>query len=73
MEVWAKKAYHYEKPVPAKGEGSAYQMKDFEEVRTVSSLVNNYLCMGKQSPCVIGTCDVMCGYGRMYIQKTAGK
>ena len=33
------------------------------------SLVNNGLCMGLQSPCVVGQCDVMCGYGRRYLDE----
>ncbi len=34
-----------------------------------ASLVNNYLCMGRHSPC--HRCEVLCYYGRMYLDLKA--
>lgn len=31
-----------------------------------ASLVNNYLCMGRHSPC--HRCEVLCHYGKLYLR-----
>ena len=68
MEIWAEKAYHYEKPVDERNStNNTMGLHDMMPDRiTWKSLISNGLCMGMSSPCVIGTCDVMCGYGRRY-------
>ena len=60
------KVYHYERSLPAAGSETPYKQADPVEAPTLKSLISNYLCMGTNSPCVVGTCDVMCGYGRRY-------
>ena len=69
MEVWEKKAYHYEKPVSDRKEDSAYKAVDPVKSMRWKSLIANGLCQGMQSLCVVGKCDVMCAYGRRYLKE----
>lgn len=62
------KTLHCEAPVPTKGKCEVQYATDPKRM-TWRSLIANGLCMGKESPCVTGTCDVMCAYGRRYIKE----
>lgn len=52
------KTLHCEAPVPTKGKCEVQYATDPKRM-TWRSLIANGLCMGKESPCVTGTCDVM--------------
>lgn len=67
MEVWEKKAYHYEKPIPEHKEDKSYKPVDPVKSMRWKSLIANGLCAGMQSLCVVDKCDVMCAYGRRYL------
>ena len=72
MEVWAEKTYHIEQPVSNRPKtGEAIGRKPMAEMTpdelTWRSLIVNGLCLGMDSPCVTGKCEVMCGYGRRYL------
>lgn len=45
-----------------------YKPADPVEALSLKSLINNHLCMGKDSPCA--SCPVLCGYGRRYLRET---
>lgn len=74
MEVWAERVYHIEAPERERREtklrpGRTEIIEMMPEKMTWKSLINNGLCMGKDSPCVTGSCEVMCGYGRRYLKE----
>lgn len=70
-----KRVYHVETPYepkrkkvrPTAGRKKALEM--LPEDMTWKSLIQQGLCMGLQSPCVKGSCDVMCGYGKRYLKE----
>lgn len=69
MEIWVEKVYHCERAVSEEDKEKTYKPVDPVESLTMKSLISNHLCMGMQSPCVTGTCEVMCGYGRRYLRE----
>lgn len=66
MEIWTEKAYHYEKPVEERRAVKDDTIDMMPDRITWRSLICNALCMGLESPCVVGECEVMCAYGRRY-------
>lgn len=75
MEAMEKRVYHCERPYREAGkktERSVGRKKIIDMVpedMSWRSLISNGLCLGMESPCVVGECDVMCAYGRRYISE----
>lgn len=65
--------YKIEKPVKTKTKRATEGRKPAVEMSadevTWKSLLRTGLCMGMDSPCVSGKCDVMCAYGRRYLRE----
>lgn len=75
MNALKVKVYHYERPVkeskktPKKLRGGKTMIDMAPADLTWKSLIANGLCLGLQSPCIVGQCEVMCGYGRRYLEE----
>lgn len=70
-----RRVYHVEVPYQPKHKkvrpvvGRKKMIEQLPEDMTWKGLVKNGLCMGLNSPCVKGECDVMCGYGKRYLKE----
>ena len=71
MKTLKIRPYHVERPAKLKKEtkGRKALIDMVPEDMTWKSLIKNGLCLGMDSPCVLGACDVMCAYGRRYINE----
>lgn len=71
MEL-TERPYHIERPAPTKPKETAGRKAFIDMLpadMTWKSLIKNGLCLGMLSPCVTGKCDVMCAYGRRYVEE----
>lgn len=63
------KTLHCEQPQEKRDQTGTVQFMTDPYRTTWRSLISNFLCMGKDSQCVKGTCEVMCAYGKRYIKE----